>query len=1027
MHWNILDRNMHILLSPDTRADASLPIYHDKQIIELKNNCAIGTYDFTVNQQDPDAKTLQLGNYISFVDKYGKTRLYTLMSHDGDEYEQTWHAEDIGLDLINEVADKWKYNEPHTFAWYAENLLLYDSGWSIGINEIGNLTRSLTFDGQSDSVLTRLGDLANQFDGAEIDFEVQMSGSAVTKQVINVYKKLGSDLTQQRFVDAVNLKALSTNGSINDLRTAMIGYGSTPDNGGENAEPITFANIEYDDGRYFTLKGDKTVCDRVAGQTWARAGAFDTTNKNALKGYIVGIYTYDTKDPNELLKRTITNLKTVNEPQIGYEADLLDLQADIGDTVQIAHRQYNPPIYLSARVQEVENCYTEVGQDTGKLGNYQILESNIDPRITSMMDKISAQKASYVWVRYADDDKGTNMSILPAGKKYVAVVSVKGNATPSDDPADYAGYWLPLGQDGSNGTPGAPGKDGKTTYNHNAWADDVNGKTGFSTSYADGKLYVGQYSDFVQADSTDPSKYTWARFRGEDGKDGVAGKAGVGIKSTAITYALSTSGTSAPSSGWVASPPAVPAGQYLWTKTVWSYTDNTNETGYSVSKMGETGKTGATGPAGKGIASTVVNYQASTSGTSIPTGTWLATIPTVAANQYLWTRTTWSYTDNTSANGYSVGKMGGNGAKGDPGATGNGIKSVVASYQNATSGTVIPTGSWVATPPNTPQGQYLWTRNLTTFTNGGTSASYSVAYSAKDGQKGDKGNPGSKDVPVVTVGTSYPAKPKSGDMHWLTNSSGNVIGYYVYNGSTWVANKIDAKTIAAETFTGLTFTGNTFNGSQFNTSFKHVMISGDGQGFGDTYASGTARNNGAINAVDGTIDGTTQKFHNETNPAGTFSYVTNTDGKTIAHSVQTAYGTLSLTDWVSGASPNAQYVGGTLSASDIMDTGWQKLIFSGGAITNPNNPVKIRRIGKMVYLTGDLRLPKTTGYVWCSIPQEFRPEYDSVYIALAENPSLYQMIFWVHTDGKISTRYNSQATMNYHLAGTSWAVKEVPL
>ena len=76
---------------------------------------------------------------------------------------------------------------------------------------------------------------------------------------------------------------------------------------------------------------------------------------------------------------------------------------------------------------------------------------------------------------------------------------------------------------------------------------------------------------------------------------GPQGAAGVGISSTDITYASSSSGTTAPSSGWTSAVPNVSSGQYLWTKTVWTYTDNTNETGYSVARMGADGAKGDTG------------------------------------------------------------------------------------------------------------------------------------------------------------------------------------------------------------------------------------------------------------------------------------------------------------------------------------------------------------------------------------------------------------------------------------------------
>ncbi|WP_449450597.1 phage tail spike protein [Streptococcus suis] len=85
---------------------------------------------------------------------------------------------------------------------------------------------------------------------------------------------------------------------------------------------------------------------------------------------------------------------------------------------------------------------------------------------------------------------------------------------------------------------------------------------------------------------------------GQRGADGLPGRDGVGIRSTTITYGKSTSGTIQPTS-WTSQVPSVPNGQFLWTKTVWVYTDNTSETGYSVAKMGETGPKGEQGIPGE--------------------------------------------------------------------------------------------------------------------------------------------------------------------------------------------------------------------------------------------------------------------------------------------------------------------------------------------------------------------------------------------------------------------------------------------
>lgn len=160
---------------------------------------------------------------------------------------------------------------------------------------------------------------------------------------------------------------------------------------------------------------------------------------------------------------------------------------------------------------------------------------------------------------------------------------------------------------------------------------------------------------------------------------------------------------------------------------------------------------------GRGVASTTVEYQASTSGTTVPTGTWSATIPTVAQGSYLWTKTTTNYTSGTPTVGYSVGRMGVNGAKGEKGETGqtgaqgptgpqgvkgndgNGIKSTSVTYQIWSNGTTTPTGTWSSTPLKTTADKpYLWTRTVITYTDNATSTSYSVGSTPEGIQVGGR-------------------------------------------------------------------------------------------------------------------------------------------------------------------------------------------------------------------------------------------------------------------------------------------------
>lgn len=138
--------------------------------------------------------------------------------------------------------------------------------------------------------------------------------------------------------------------------------------------------------------------------------------------------------------------------------------------------------------------------------------------------------------------------------------------------------------------------------------------------------------------------------------DDLVGTDGKGIKSTAVTYQASTSGTVIPTGTWQTSIPTVSAGQYLWTRTVITYTDDSKSTSYSVGRMGTNGTNGANGSAGRGIKSTAITYQAGSSGTTAPTGTWQTTVPATSASMpYLWTRTIITYTDDTTSTSYAVG------------------------------------------------------------------------------------------------------------------------------------------------------------------------------------------------------------------------------------------------------------------------------------------------------------------------------------------------------------------------------------
>lgn len=134
-------------------------------------------------------------------------------------------------------------------------------------------------------------------------------------------------------------------------------------------------------------------------------------------------------------------------------------------------------------------------------------------------------KTQYTHIAYANSADGSkDFSVSDSNREYIGMY-VDFIPNDSADPTKYA--WSKIkGTDGAIGTPGKPGADGKTPYLHIAYANSADGKTGFSTTDGTNKLYIGQYTDYTQADSTDATKYTWTKIKGEQGERGLQGLQG---------------------------------------------------------------------------------------------------------------------------------------------------------------------------------------------------------------------------------------------------------------------------------------------------------------------------------------------------------------------------------------------------------------------------------------------------------------------------------------------------------------------
>lgn len=232
-------------------------------------------------------------------------------------------------------------------------------------------------------------------------------------------------------------------------------------------------------------------------------------------------------------------------------------------------------------------------------------------------------------------------------------------------------YSYSVSRMGQNGTDGNDGKGIKSVTNHYLATSSSSGVTtstsGWTTTVQTitaSKKYLWNYETITYTDNSTTN--TTPCIIGTYGEKGANGDDGNGISSITEHYAVSSSNTTAPTSWSTTVPTMTKTNKYLWNYETIKYTNgnSVNTTKRVIGVYGDTGPAGTNGTDGKGIKSTAITYQVSSSGTTIPTGTWSSSIPSVSAGQYLWIRTITTYTDNATTTSYSVSRNGTNGAPG---------------------------------------------------------------------------------------------------------------------------------------------------------------------------------------------------------------------------------------------------------------------------------------------------------------------------------------------------------------------------
>lgn len=530
------DRHMNVLGQASTELPKGLYISDDLKTEEVE--AGVATLEFTLNYTAStrnDAKQYgSVGNYI--LRKNGdEQEIYTIITSEENIFKQEVeiYAEDAGMDLLNETVGEYKADKAYPASYYVEKFS-DDSGFEIGINEVSNYNRKLSWEGET-TASERILSVATQFD-AEVSYTFEIDRLKIKHKYINLHKKRGVDQGRELRINR-EVKNIIVKSSVEDLATALSVTGGYPE---DSETPINLKGYKYDDGDIY-LSGS-TIYSRSAVAKWSRY----LSEKGNGTGHIVQTYTYDTLSQSELCNRAVSKLKKIYDAAVSYEVELAYLPdgIKIGDTVNIVDD--TGELYLSARIMKLESSAAN-DEYTATLGDYKAKSSGISDKMVELaaqFEKLAQNRTFYTWVVFGDSETGSGISLNSSGKKYMGIAYNQTTKQPAlTDPGIYS--WVKVA--GDQGIAGAPGKDGLTSFFHVRYADVLNPAA--SQLRKDTGKYIGTYTDFTFEDSTDPTKYTWRQFQGDDGEDGADGIPGVNgtngeTSYLHIAYAISADGKS---------------------------------------------------------------------------------------------------------------------------------------------------------------------------------------------------------------------------------------------------------------------------------------------------------------------------------------------------------------------------------------------------------------------------------------------------------------------------------------------------
>lgn len=545
---------------------------------------ATNTFDFTIpklysGKLHEDLSFINDRAYFSFRNQ-GKDYVFYVANMVEDDFSIQLTCNDTNLELNNEQANAFSSDSAQTLAWYLEHMdLLAFTSLKIGINEISDRKRTLTFDSQ-ETKLARLQSLMSQFE-AEYEFVTELNNNGTFKQItLNIYQspdsthhgvgKVRSDVLLYYGNDVKGVQVTTD-------KTQLFNMAVFTGQDGLSMKDVERSD-KNEDGKeeFYTRKGNEAVYAPLSaemypstlrdGDNWTRKD-FQTeyTDVNDLTAYAF-------RTMKQYAYPIITYTASVQSSFLGNYSDLA-----LGDTVKIYDGNFVGGLALEARVTEQIISFDNPNNNSLVFSNYVKLKNTVSATLQKRLAELVEANTPYT-IKLA-----RNNSLIFKNGQGETIITPSLYKADKSITADVTWRWA---------------LDGNVT---NSMIYTVKGADVTEQSVLTVAAYIGNDEvatteiDVINVnDGADGAKGD----KGDDGAKGDKGDTGNGIANTVITYGLSASETTEPAT-WASNMPVLVKGMYLWTRTVQIYTNGTSSTSYQKGYIAKDGAQGLPGTPGK--------------------------------------------------------------------------------------------------------------------------------------------------------------------------------------------------------------------------------------------------------------------------------------------------------------------------------------------------------------------------------------------------------------------------------------------